>query len=818
MTYDWKQIKIDLDLNVKKVFNSGVNPTYPDFNETLELFQKVLQFKTGITKLDGLSRTILPALHQAYISNKGELNPIKILAEELEPYLKKVIYIIYNKDFTRDHRKSLAPLYDELSLSLELKNKTVSYSDFFNESNLNTFKGKDEYIEYLCHSYIIRNEVHNSPNWDYLEVFSNLKSLLVVYLYVINKHYSILNNQVLLFAQSIDIRYSCSYDEHSKAVYDFVSFSSGVNEIKSEMVTSSILHNLYEKKECRIDQIGTDCNNFFNSNADTTFYRRLIENLISSGKIVYSDLQKRSIKLSLTEQIRIKSILEKFDFQEKVFVLELMEVLDKYGLSGHFNNLFEILKNVFENNYNVEISEILTNAIESSDTTESCKDLYDFLKPLCNGNNNLNDLILDILVVCESNDFLHKLSAGIVFSKISTPEQLINYSRNTNRIVFLDAQVLLYILCIWHTTDKDYDNIYYKLTKDLLDYSQKNTNIKLLVSNRYLNEVSYQLKEALLLIPFEDLGLFELKGSNNVFYEFYNFLKSNDKLESDIYSFSDFLGVFDIYYDDIFSETFIQTMSDLIKQYISDFQVEVIDIPKYNPQLEESSFDIFKNALNLLQKPRHEITIRNDSRMLLYLTKYFELENIEPVFITWDTAFYEARKMYIQKNRGANYWYIFSPSRFLNNLSLIKFEFKPELVTKELLSIIDSFNFSDKTHKYLDLFNEIMDLEKEQRSRYVKKLKEFKKKYVIELDSKPTDQEREKAHMPIESLIKEITFHYSKSNKYQFDDLKLLFSSNDLFDSIMDVLDKELNHFMTNDRFSEELFTNIDSLIKVIKK
>jgi hypothetical protein len=427
--------------------------------------------------------------------------------------------------------------------------------------------------------------------------------------------------------------------------------------------------------------------------------------------------------------------------------------------------------------------------------------------------NNANELFFNLLVVCEQNDFLHRISLGNVFANLSNPAQFQNYVRIARKNVYLDTQILIYTLCTWYEKVDDFENVYYRTVRELIDFSDRHSNVKLYTTTLYVAETAYHLKEALLLIPFEEVDFLQkFKASNNVLYKFYKHLKDTQKLDDNIDNFENFLGEFDLFYDDIYDKKFIQIASELIIKYLESLNIEIIEIPKVD---KDPAFEIFKNSLTISGKLRPEITIGNDAILMTYLSSRANHE-FEPIFTTWDTAFYEARKRYFAKFRGSNSWHLFSPAKLLNHLSLLEFEVNAQSLTNDFLSILYSPENTSKADNFLDAMSNLFDIGKEEKRRYLVRLKQFSNEYVLEVNKVDTGVEHEKEEtQPIEILINRLTYHYKNwNNPYNLDDLKAVFDNSDYFDRIMNVFKRELENLSNNLEVSKNLFTDIDEVIQ----
>lgn len=810
--YNWNRIQTELMVNIEKVFTGTIEPVFTDFKDSLDLFFRVILVKCNKQLIDGLTRSILPALYQAYVTNPGNINPLKILSEELEPFYKKLLILIKNRDYTQNRAKTLGPLMEELQLSQIINTRSVGFSELFDESTVLNYIGQDEYLEYLCRSYIIRNQVHNSPDWDYVEVFTNLRSIVVAYLYPVLKYRKEISDSISSCMKIDSLETDITVDNQTKALYEFISLGNNTVEIKKQILNSSILYFLLSNETASIGEIMEYCNNQFNSNADISFYTRTTNALLSEGKVVFDHSINKLHKLSDKERDRLQKAISNFDFLEKNFMLSVQQILSNYSLDRHTNDIITNLKTLLETNYDTDLYEIY-NQIAETTNNENRSIYIKYLDSITKSRELSDKVFFELLRLCEENDYLHRISASKVISSYINSNQLQNYLRLQERVIYMDTQLLLYILCIFYKEVKDY-NIYYNITLDLIKYSESNPNVSLNTSILYVYEAAYHFKEALLLIPFEDLDFYEPKNSHNVFFQYYEYLSNNDLLEDDVKSFEDFLAGFELVYEDVFSTSFIQTVARLITSFLESFNINIENIHKASNQAYEESFNVFKNVLNTLGRPRQEITIENDATMLFYLTNKYSSDQ-EPFFITWDHTFYEARKRYLEKSKGCKNFYLYTPSKLLTNLSLTKFEINPEGVTREFMSILDADDIQTKTSHLLDIISQLFDIDRNERRKYLSKLKEFKAKYIIDQEIQIDEGSSEEKTQPYSALLSELANQVSNSNSLiSMENLKALLSNEEFFEPLTSIFDKELGYYTLHYKFSNSFLKDVNALIK----
>jgi hypothetical protein len=95
MNINWEEIKEVLSRDIGDTFITG-SPTYPDLDEGIELFNKVIFSAIGGFGLDGLKRELPNALQDAFKNKVGELESLRVIATCLDAYLKKLCVITNN--------------------------------------------------------------------------------------------------------------------------------------------------------------------------------------------------------------------------------------------------------------------------------------------------------------------------------------------------------------------------------------------------------------------------------------------------------------------------------------------------------------------------------------------------------------------------------------------------------------------------------------------------------------------------------------------------------------------------------------------------
>jgi hypothetical protein len=818
---NWKKIETKINSNIRNSLALGS----PSFNnqqilDGIELFKKVIFHKLVFSDLNGLPQVLIPALQKIYITDLGDIGSLRIIADSLEPFLKKLCIIGKGQSFQDIQNKTLIPILKNLQINIALTNQ-VSKSNFpeLIEDNLNAFRTEKEYLFEICNSYLVRNKVHVSPDLSELEVLSYLKDLLVVFIYSSLKFKSQIDILPLPSIDS-DISDKILNGDENKMLYDFISFGNTTTEIKSQIIDTHILHSLIKIESVVIDELKKSTEEYLKTSFTDNFYKRKIESLRQNKKIEYSDTLRKTIKLSETEKERLCNVQKSFYENKDLFLLFFKDIIDAYNLNQHFNEILEKLTDFFVSNYNVDIKEIYERDIEKPEST-ILEEFISYLKSLTNDEEIAKKILVDLLKLCEQSDFIIRISASKVLGKLTNPDYFQNYIRNKKRIVYLDTQLVLYALCIGYAKKVNYENIYYQIIEELFSFAEDNPNVELRFSRLYLSEVAYQLKLALLLIPFEDIVMPHF--SNNVFYLFYDHLKENKLLEENDDSFAAFLeNWLDVKEEDALSydsdHIISSNISDLIKEHL---KINVITLPYYD--LRDSAVAVLEDTIkreSLSPKSHHILT--NDALMVCHLSNSEEHPS-EPFFLTWDKTFTYYRKSFKSffSRRNIISWHLFNPSKFMNHMSLLDFKIDPKSITNEYLSILDGFGLQEKTRTIFDNMNRFLDIKNistTQRRKYIKLTTEIfsEKEFSYEINI-PEGEVQNRISKSFESVIDKINIHFHDSrSEYSIDLYRKMLLKEDYFIKVIDIVKEQIS-LDIKENSQIDYLSKISELLKIFE-
>lgn len=607
-----------------------------------------------------------------------------------------------------------------------------------------------------------------------------------------------------------------SFTEVDRMLYDFYSFGSSAAEIKGQIIKSFIVHKLYISDHLSfLDMVQVTKDHFKSTNE--ILYRRTIQQLLEEEKIV--NIQG-VLSLTENEKNRIDVLKELFIFQEYQFQEDLKKVLAKFNINEiHIESLIKHLKELFESSFNSDKLDVLDKIaeVDQDPISSALTDLFRFIKSISN-ENIARHLLRDLIEISQNNDIIQKLSAGKMFASFVDPETIRQYLNQTERLVFLDTPVILYSLCLY-SNEISHVNYYYNSVKDLFNLRNENKNLRFLFHKNYLKEVSFHFKEALLITDFDNEDLIsDLGGSNNVFYNFYLYQKDNGHLEDYVNSFADFLyESFEISNEDVNSRYFLEKVRSQITQCLESINVSTFENLVSRDTLKTCT-ETFEECLDEKEKNRGRETIQNDSYMLATLVKD-ELSINEPIFVTWDLVFLNARNKFHKKIPASRLWHWFTPDRLNNHLNLLNFNLNADTITRDILTVIDDkFNLYKKTQTLLDTVSRLINVKTATGRKYVNAIKDFKRDYIYDIHKQPQYEYKvveEKKVYPIENFMFFLVKHYSQNN---IDDFKAIFQSEHVLDDVLNYFKAELEFYMIHKKQSEAAILKMDQIIKKVKE
>lgn len=758
---DTTLIKQEIKKFSKAAFEeNGITINDVQLDNSIKLFFNVLAMNTNYSLLNGLASDLTQALQEVLVNGVGKIPSLRAVAASFDPFAKKIIVMAGLNSYHNIKSLTMMPLFKVMNIISSIPN--------IDDSTIESYKGNSNGLYIFGTAYLTRNKItHNSPDWDMSEVVRRTKYIISLFILIITK----LSDSLLLkypdLSQDKFFQYGDNTD--SQIVYDFISYSKPTNKIKNQVVNSFIVHFLYNEGETHVSNLKEKIVDFADGSLTVTASMRMIQNLLSKHQLTYKDSANTIISLSDEEYNRVAILVNDYNDSLLLFNSDIEKIIIDKNLKISQEMLIKKIGVFLESNFNIDI-------IEATDLN-ACEQQYKYYQELIDviKTGGIDDRIAEeafkqIIEVCRKNDIIIRISAGRVFSKLSNPDLFGEYVRSLSRDVFLDTQILLYILCI-NSDFLAYDNIYYRIAKNILELGDNNRKFSLKVSRHYLSEIIYQVKQALFLIQFTEIPSFHNSLiSTNVFFQYFYWLKENDGLPENISSFREFMKeMFYLDEKDAFSKNYESiAMGALESRLTEDFGIKIFNAPTFDASELTMVQGLYANTIkeNKCEEKPYK-TLLNDSIQCLILFNY-SIDSPEPFFLTWDKTFSFMRTSYKDKfKRGSSslFFHLFSPAKFINHVDLVNFRINASTLSDDLLSLIESHNFKATTYGVIDTINKFLDIPSitvQKRKAYITKIK----KEIYKDDLFSYDQMDTENHQSINrksfTFISQQLFNYFK--------------------------------------------------------
>lgn len=802
--HDWGKIKDSIFQYSKYAFSeNGVVVLDSEIEEAILIFYNLVNVHVPYHKLSSLASEIFPNLQEACVDNIGHLSSLKSLSTLFEVFCKKLLVKAGVCNYTTADLNMLRRLLD-ISGKLPM-------SESITDSTLGSYYGNTAGYYILGFAYLTRNQVHNSPAWDSAEVVRRLRYVLASYILLVHFFKSDLLCHDSSLSASIPMHFS--QNEENALLYDYLSYGNSSITIKNRFIDTYIQHQLYKYGSLTEDDLIKKVNDFSDNSLAASAAKRKLESLARLDSISVITSVPKTYGLNSDEHNRIKEAEENFNEAMASFDTAMHDLLLEYGLNNQYDKVLSIVNQHIEAQYNYDINEALLDfQNENRNTISSYTDFLDKLQRIGCGQ-EAESIYKSILNICKDNDVLVRINAGKAFRRLSDPEQFDSYVRKAERDVWIDTQILLYLLC-YNEDFAAYDHAYYKAAYNLFQMQHRKT-FHYKVPHFYVRELVYHLRQALLLISLVDSKFAQgIELSKNVFFQHYLCLKRNDGLPEDIETFEDYMEKhFNLCENDAYESDFTSIAVGVVESMLQNFNVEIISVPLFEDKSMTNSCFIFEQAAKEKSvKPKDGHTLTNDSWMGLVL--FENKDEYKPIFLTLDSMFEPYRRLYAGRyKRGQTFnWHLFSPSKFINHIDFIDFKISATNLTDDLISLIEIPTVKDKTLSVLDRFSRFLDipnLSYGQRKRYIQWTSELfvQKEFEYESDPVHVESMTEQLSKFLDTQDSIFVYFHDKKNK-QLSEFQNMLRNEQEFKTYV-------NYINTFSQSSED---NIEELILLIEK
>ena len=610
---------------------------------------------------------------------------------------------------------------------------------------------------------------------------------------------------------------SLNIDKNTKILFDCLSTNSNIGAIKMNFIVSYILFHIYDNGPSTVTEIYDGINRIFCDKFTKSYYESLIGRLNQAEEVQAVNLDKpKRFDLSLATRSKLEEIKHRSEIDEASLISEYHQIIQQYNLNLNVEEISQFIINMFNENYEVDVDEITQ---KSNNRRVQLRKIYTALITYIHTNAHVEEetakeIAKKIIDVSNKNTTINKSSISRMFINLFQDDKLEDYLNSSERIVYLDTQILLQIICSSYKEIAEPDILYDIVKNFMTTIEDSNIPISLHTTDGYIEEVVAHLHNALKLEQFLALPYIQSLGrSKNVFFNFYLALQKVENYES----FTDFISqLLDIDEDDVLNN-FDNSVTSALIDIFDCLDISVDHIPYIEPveyQKYKKEYEKILSYNNLDQKSYE--ARKNDLKTILYIAKEIAPgSSIPPYLITWDSSFYTVRDE-LKKFKELKYWHIYSPQKFTNTLSILNFRIDPNSVNNNIISLVEeNFNLSNSTISFLDILNNLFDENDLSKWELAKKFASMRKEQEKDEDNKKSGVEFN--NLPIDEFLLLILNNYQKNDSSK--DLIDLFHNNEYANRIVEIICLHIDSFKTKDnKLNPEIITSLDELITENKR
>ena len=497
---------------------------------------------------------------------------------------------------------------------------------------------------------------------------------------------------------------SLRLQQKDKILYDLFTTGNKIADIKNSFISSYIQYYLLELGAQSVGDLKDNLKNPL-PNLSNRAFTDAINRSMKDGLVEFKDGKYALTSDAVAQLDEMKAVTSA---TEDRLLKQFEECLDEYGIKDLSQYILQTIIELYKAQNKCEL-ETLSHQ-DNSDITEKklVSELFNSLTRQGIELKLVNIIVRKILAIVSDSEYLSKVSATTLFTNLFNSNTLDDYLGKQKRVVFIDTQVLLQLLCIDYQDVAYRDSLYeagrilYKQLQDSKDY------LNLFTTSDYVREVSNHLYEAYNLKRFVDLPYIrDLGPSKNIFYNFYLYLDESEDMN---------YSCFDDYIEKLLNTDeqlpsdyyrFVANTDSLIIEILNNIGISIksIEHPASLSTLRRD-YDIILN-----NHPKSNHARENDVLCMFYLSDQTNFVNNEtglieePYLLTWDTTIMPMRKRLVE-NYQRTYWYIYPPLKFANRLSIMNLKLDSCNINYDIICMAETnFKASHETISMLDLMS-----------------------------------------------------------------------------------------------------------------
>lgn len=610
-------------------------------------------------------------------------------------------------------------------------------------------------------------------------------------------------------------------DKQMKILFDVLTLDQHTIDIKKNFIDSYIFSFLFTNPNSSIDQIYSYINPHLNNSLNKEYLLKEL-NYLRTKKQLESPSDKNIYFLSEPKFRQLHEVMEISSQQEKYLKKTIEDYIVSNGIKCDCDELIKFIFDLYRENYLIDIAEIkyANNSYENS-LKKIYNDLKTYFIKIGVDEKLVDSLVKTLLALCESNEFLNKLATIHLFNNLYSSDKLEKYISSKVQTLFLDTQILIRLICVVHFENLEFRDTALQSVK--LFYSiieQYKQKISLYTSYDYINEVAGHLYEAVKLQRLLDIPIFSKIGkSKNVFYN--AFLEYKDFINDEEYFLEDYIN--ELIGEDIFELPESEFISIASRKFADIFDLLGLDLIYHTNYSNYATIKKeYETSLSYHSRKRSYIALENDLRTILYLASKEnhlneETEEFnEPFLVTWDSAFYSFRKELLANHKELSYWYIYTPLKVVDRLSVMNFQLNPRSISLNIIALTESnFNYSSKNATFLDVLSGFFSTKDVSNLAIIQKLAKLKEstRNINETPSYTDFTETDESDRVTNLLLDVKNYYCSSKSNYKFDDIIDVFTIPEYEDQIISIFENMIPLSVSN----EIMFSQFDNLIAKIK-
>ncbi|MBL7945706.1 MAG: hypothetical protein JNN32_06535 [Flavobacteriales bacterium] len=606
--------------------------------------------------------------------------------------------------------------------------------------------------------------------------------------------------------------------DKTKSYFELITHGSP-RDVKYNVIVSQLTFTLSQKEAFSVQGLFDSLKDVLGVSMSETYYDQLLHKM-RSDRIIEVDTETQIVSLTERERERVKQALDQYQAENVLFQKTLAAVLDKHGVTVDLTELIEQMMLLFESSYNINVTELIGQDGDVADVVNATRRFEEWLRRITAKPKKVFDVHVltgDLMDACNGFDVLKKVAAGKVISRYGEPERLQEYyTRNVSNIeVFLDTNVLIPLACASYKDDSTYEDYYYRTAGQFSKFSREEGLI-LKTSRYYARELGQQLRDAVYIAEFASLPIFQkLGGTKNKLYQFYAELKIRGELPRGTVSFTDFLAEFKLKRQANVEYTFREETEYLLG--VLNVAIEDIDGYEITDTKRMIEFDAMAN-----HGRKSRFAISNDAIMIERLSDVnMEVNPREPILCSWDLSLFRVRREYFKRRLSCTRWHLYTPSKLMDHFAMMKLRIRPSAVANEVMAIAGGrVDLTGESRSLIDSIATIINPSNEIGLRYSNRLAEMRLEKVLRVGEDGDGSGERGIEVPaLEILFHEFYVHYIHNDDEKVArQFRQLFTKEEMFTSVLDVIEREVESISKKGKVSTDVVTDIDALLLRMSK